>query len=73
MPKMRKLTPGGHEEVEFDVARPETVSTAEALFKSAVGEGYAIMEVSDKTTTPVETFDPQTQADIVAVPQISGG
>lgn len=73
MPKMRMLTPGGHEEVEWDVAEPETVTLAEALFTKATEAGYSILEKQGESFVPVETFDPTVKTEFVAVPQITGG
>ena len=73
MGKFRKLTPGGHLEVEFDLALPETVSAVDALFSEAVAQGYTVLVRSGEAVTPVKTFDPATQEDLVAIPQIAGG
>ncbi len=70
---LRILDPSGHQQVEFDVAEPETVSAAQELFDKALGVGMVMVDRTAGDGELVKTFDPATQEDLVAVPQISGG
>ena len=70
---IRVLDPSGHQEVEFDVAKPETVDLASQLFAEAIDRGMAVVDRTHGDGEVVSEFDPKTQKDLVAVPQISGG
>lgn len=70
---IRVLDPSGHREVEFDVEKPETVDLATQLFAEAIDLGMAVVDRTSGDGEVVSEFDPTTQEDLVAVPQISGG
>lgn len=70
---IRVLDPSGHREVLFDVEKPETVDLATELFAYALDLGMAIVDRTSGDGEVVSEFDPETQKDLVAVPQISGG
>lgn len=73
MGTIKMLDSSGHKGVEYDVAKPETISAAQALFDQALGAGYAVVDLTNGDGERVETFEPKTQKELVAVPQISGG